>query len=439
MSIELLLALLLLFGNGFFVAVEFSVARLRPTQIGEWERARRPGAKSVRHAVDHVDAYLAACQLGITICSLGLGALGEPAFEHLIEPLVGENAEIFGIAVAVALSFILITVLHVVVGELSPKSLAIARTGPTALVLAPPMRVFYIVFRPLVDLFNWMGNLLLKPFGIPSAAEAGHAPHSEDELRELLRESAKEGLIDSEESRYSENVLLFGDRRAREVMTPRPDVDQLTTDDSLQDAVRRTVETGHTRLPLCRPEGGLDAAVGVVNAKDLLKVVGGDAPVCSLEELARPISRESESILIDELLREMRRERVHLVLVLDEHGTAVGIVTLEDIIEEIVGDIEDEFDPDNDDGIRAEPGGLVIDGQASIRDVAERLGVDVADPHEATIGGLVVERLGRVPDAGEWVEVEGRRAQVVRAGEATIDELLFPEPGREQDGAEAGG
>ncbi len=426
MSIELLFALLLLVGNGFFVAVEFSVARLRPTQIGEWERERRPGAKSARHAVEHIDAYLAACQLGITICSLGLGALGEPAFEHIIEPIVGDESELFGVAIAVGLSFILITVLHVVVGELSPKSLAIARTGPTALALAPPMRLFYFLTKPLVDLFNWMGNLLLRPFGIPSAAEAGHAPHSEDELRELLRESAEEGLIADEESRYSENVLLFGDLRAREVMTPRPDVDILTTDESLADAVRRTVDTGHTRLPLCRPDAGLDGALGVVNAKDLLKVVGGAQAECSLDDLARPIAKVSESLLIDELLRDMRRERVHLVLVLDEHGTAVGIVTLEDVIEEIVGEIEDEFDLDRNDRVRDVDGALVVEGQASIRDVADRLGVEVDDPHEATIGGLVLERLGRLPDVGETIEVEGRSAEVTRVGEATIDELRFP-------------
>jgi CBS domain containing-hemolysin-like protein len=248
-GIELVLALLLLAGNAFFVAVEFSVARLRPTQIAQFERERRPGAKAARHAVEHIDAYLAACQLGITICSLGLGALGEPAFEDLIEPLLGEGAVVGGVALSVAVSFLLITVLHVVVGELSPKSLAIARTAQTALLLAPPMRVFYLVTRPLVDVFNWMGNILLKPFGIPPASEAGHAPHSEDELRELLRESSRQGLIEREEARFTENVLLFGDRRAREVMRPRRDVDVVRTDESLEDAARKAIASG------CRSSG----------------------------------------------------------------------------------------------------------------------------------------------------------------------------------------
>ena len=424
MSIELVLALALLAGNGFFVAVEFSIARLRPTQVADFEKAGRPGARSVRHAVEHIDAYLAACQLGITICSLGLGALGEPAFEHLLEPLIGEESRVAGVALAVAVSFTLITVLHVVLGELSPKSLAIARTGPTALVLAPPMRLFYFLTKPLVDLFNWMGNLVLKPFGVPSAAEAGHAPHSEDELRELLRESSEQGLLGREEAAFSENVLLFGDRRAREVMKPRPDVDTVRVDASLEEAARRAIESGHTRLPLVEPESGLDAAVGVVNAKDVLGAVVADDDA-TLVSLARPVVRVPESMLIDELLRELRRERQHLALVVDEHGTCVGLVTLEDVLEEIVGEIEDETDAREDDLVRRVDGVLVVDGHAPVRLVAEHLGIDVNHVHEATIGGLVVERLGRLPDEGEQVEVEGRVAEVTRVGEAVVEELRF--------------
>lgn len=424
MTVELGLALFLLLGNGFFVAVEFSVARLRPGQVLEWERERRPGAKSARHAIDRIDAYLAACQLGITICSLGLGALGEPAFEHLLEPLLGENATIGGVAVSVLVAFVLITVLHVVVGELSPKSLAISRTGPTAIRVVPVMRVFYISTRPLVDSFNWLGNLLLRPFGIPPAREAGHAPHSELELRELLRQSAREGLLDLEESRIGENALVYGDRRAREVMTARPEVDFLTSGETLGDAVRRVDETGRTRLPLCPAERGLDDAVSVVHAKDLLAAVAGGTDV-PLDRLARPLPRVSDSTLIDEVLRHLRREHQHVALVVDEHGTAVGVVTLEDILEEIVGEIEDEFDVEANDLLRRENGLLIVDGRAPIRLVAEALGVGLDETHEATIGGLIVERLGRVPTIGEHVEVQGRRAEVTEVGEAVIRELRF--------------
>jgi magnesium and cobalt exporter, CNNM family len=225
MAPELLLAAGLVLTNAFFVAAEFAIARLRPTQVDDLVNQRRPGAKSAKHAVTHIDSYLAACQLGITLASLGLGAVGEPAFHDLLEPVFGDGATIIGFGVASAIAFLTITVLHVVLGELAPKSAAIARTVPIALVLAPPLRAFYLATKPVVDLFNWLGNLVLRPFGIPPASEAGHAPHSEDELRTLLRESREGGLIEREEERLSEAALVFGDRRAREVMTPRPDIE----------------------------------------------------------------------------------------------------------------------------------------------------------------------------------------------------------------------
>ena len=186
MMADLVIAGALVLANAFFVASEFALARLRPTQLSELERERRRGAGSLRHAVEHLDAYLAACQLGITIASIGLGVVGESAFEKLLEPVLGADAEVAGVAVAAALAFALITVLHVVAGELAPKSVAISRTLETSLRVAPAMRVFYLATKPLVDLFNGLGNLVLRPFGIPPAREAGHAPHSEQELLELL-------------------------------------------------------------------------------------------------------------------------------------------------------------------------------------------------------------------------------------------------------------
>jgi magnesium and cobalt exporter, CNNM family len=205
MLLDLLVALALLFANALFVASEFALARLRPTQVAELERERRVGARSLRHAAAHLDAYLAACQLGITIASIGLGVVGETAFEELLAPLLGPEAELAGIALGAALAFALITLLHVVVGELAPKSVAISRTTDTPLRVVPAMRVFYLATKPLVDLFNGLGNLLLRPFGIPPAREVGHAPHSEGELLELLAESREHGLIDGRRA-----VLVVG-------------------------------------------------------------------------------------------------------------------------------------------------------------------------------------------------------------------------------------
>jgi CBS domain containing-hemolysin-like protein len=432
------LALLLVAANAFFVAVEFGLARLRPTQAAEFVRERRPGSKAVQHAVEHIDSYLSACQLGITICSLGLGALGEPAFHDALEPLLGDAAEVAGIGVASALAFAIITTLHVVVGELAPKSAAIARTPPIVLALTPPMRAFYLATKPLVDLLNALGNLVLKPFGIPPASEAGHQPHSEDELRLLLRESSRQGTIGVEEQELSEAALVFGDLRAREVMKPRAEVAYVLTTDSPRRVAERVIETGHTRLPLCEPEGGLDAAVGVINAKDLLPIgLRPDADI-DLRSVARPIAHVSESARVDRVLRDMRRERRHIALVHDEHGTVVGLITLEDVLEELVGEIEDEFDPEAREPIRVEGDTIVIEGSAPARDVAERLGFELEGHHETTIGGYLSEELGRVPRPGEEVALHGRRFKVLGVDETRVTALaLVSDGGDDDDGAGA--
>jgi CBS domain containing-hemolysin-like protein len=422
MALELVVAMVLVVANGFFVATEFAIARLRPTQVADFERAGRPGAKSVRHAVDHIDAYLAACQLGITLASIGLGVAGKPAFEALLDPLLG-GVSVFGaLVLSAAVAFGIITLLHVVVGELAPKSLAIARTSETVLLVAPPMRAFYLVTKPLVDLFNWMGNLLLRPFGVPPASEAGHAPHSEEELRILLRQSSDEGEIDAEGRLFTENILSLGDRRARDVMVPRPEVDYVTVDSDRCSVARRAVETGHTRLPVCEPEGGLEAPVGVINAKDLLAAMLDERDV-GLRELARPLVRVPEAIEIDELLKELRRERHHIALVADEHGTTVGLLTLEDILEEIVGEIEDEFDPEPAEWIHRNGDSVTVEGMAPLRMVERELGLEISDAHEATIGGYLLQELGHVPQVGEALELGGMRVEVLGVAGAQVAEL----------------
>jgi len=428
MAIELIVAIGLVLANGFFVASEFAIARLRPTQVEEFERAGRPGAASVRHAVDHIDAYLAACQLGITVASLGLGVVGEPVFEELFHGVLGDAAPIAGFGLSAVLAFALITLLHVVVGELSPKSLAIARTSSTVLWVAPPMRLFYLLTKPLVDLFNGLGNLLLKPFGIPPAREAGHAPHSEEELRAIMRESRSEGLIDLDDQKLTENVFAFGDRRVREVMTPRGEIDSLSTEDDLGTAIGRAIETGHTRLPLGSSSAGLDGPVGMIHAKDLLPA-RADGEDRSLAELARPLDRVAESALISEVLRELRRRHRHLALVADEHGTTTGLVTLEDVLEELVGEIEDEFDLEQEAGVRREGRDLLVPGSLPLRDLARELGIEVDDPHEATVGGHVVEELGRVPEPGETLELDGFRIDVLESDGPLVRSLrLRPLP-----------
>jgi len=421
LDFSLIVAAVLVLANGFFVAVEFAAARARPTQIRELVEARKPGAKSAQHVVSHLDAYLSACQLGITMASLGLGAVGEPAFHDLLEPVLGDSASIAGFGLASAIAFLTITTLHVVIGELSPKSLALSRTAPVLLALGPPMRGFYYATKPLVDAFNWMGNMLLKPFGVPPASEAGHQPHSESELRELLQQSSREGLIDPEEQQLSEAALLFGDLRAREVMRPRGDIDYVTTADSPHEIARRAVESGRTRLPVCEPEGELESAKSVINAKDLLPVVLGDGG--AREVVRRPLAHVAESARVDEVLRKMRAERVHVGLVHDEHGTVVGLLTMEDILEELVGEIEDEFDPHDRELIREEGGVLRVDGAAPVRLLGELLGFEPESHHETTVSGYVSDILARVPDPGETVELHANRLRVEEVDGTRITEI----------------
>jgi len=427
MILGISIALLLVVANGFFVATEFAIARIRPTQLQAFEEEGRAGASSLRHAVTHLDAYLAACQLGITISSIGLGFVGKPAFETLLEPVTTPLGDATGIAaygISFFFAFALVTLLHVVFGELAPKSMAISRNTRTALAVALPMRIFYIAMKPLVDTFNWMGNMVLKPFGIPPASEAAFAPHSEAELRELLRHSVQEGLLDPSDLLYAENIFEFGDRRVRQIMVPRLEVDFVTTDQTLRDAAECSTRTGHTRLPLCPPDSGLDGAIGAVNSKDILRAVRA-AEEPPLVQLARPIERVSESMHIDRLLTHLRAGRHHVALVVDEHGTAVGLVSLEDVIEEIVGEIEDEFDPRAKELLVERDGYLIVAGSAPLHAVAERLGIELEDSHEATIGGHVLELLGRLPEPAETVDIDGRAAQVLSTKDGRIVELQF--------------
>jgi CBS domain containing-hemolysin-like protein len=421
-ELGLIAAVALVAANAFFVGSEFSIARLRPTQAADFVREGRAGAKSAQHAVEHIDAYLSACQLGITISSLGLGAVGEPAFHHLLEPIFGEEARIVGFGLASAVAFLIITVAHVVLGELAPKSAAIARTAPLALVLAPPMRAFYIATKPFVDLFNAMGNLVLKPFGIPPASEAALAPHSEEELRQLLRDSREGGLLEADETRLSEAALVFGDLRAREVMRPRHEIDVVTVADSIEEMVETAMRTGRTRLPLTEADGSLDDSIGVINVKDLLPLAVGRE--VEPRSVARQLSRVAEGTRVDRVLRDMRGHGRHLALVVDEHGTVTGLLTLEDVLEELVGEIDDEFDTASEQLVEHDGAEVRIDGRAPVRLVARELGLDVEVAGEATVSGHVIEQLGRVPKPGELVEIDGGRLEVVVSEGTHISRLV---------------
>lgn len=430
-------ALLLLVGNAFFVAVEFSITRARPTMVDDLLAEGARGAKALKHGVDHIDNYLSACQLGITICSIGLGVTAEPLLSHAFEDLFGEGGTVLGIAsttIAFILAYGLVSMAHVVLGELAPKSWAIVRTRQVGVTLMPLMRVFYTLTRPLVDFFNLLGNLVLRPFGIPPASEAEGEPHSEAELKKLIAESERRGLLEPEELAFAEGVFSFGDHRVREVMVPRTSVGTLSSTDSIREAALAAAESGHRRLPLCDPGRGLDEPLGVVNLSDLTRALAGSREV-RLSELARPLYEVSDGTLLDDLLEDLRDDRQELALVRDEHGTAVGVISLEDVIEQILGDIRDEFDPPREEQFERTAAGLLIDGDARVEVLSRELGLELGEVRAATVGGWLVERVGSAPGAGEEVELDGFRFRVEAREGPRIESLLVgPGSAREDRG-----
>ena len=396
----LLLGLLLVGLNGFFVAAEFALVKVRPTQIDPYVALGQRRARIARHMIRHLDAYLSATQLGITLSSLALGWIGEPAFAWLIEPLVRQFTEDPKVlhSIALTVSFLTISILHIVLGELAPKSVAIRKSEATTLLIALPLFVFYKLTFPAIWLLNHMANALLRVFGIAPVSE-GELAHDEEELR-LLLSSTPASHISSQKRELLDNIFELSHRMARQIMLPRQDVIYLSTTRTLSENLRIARRSGHTRFPLC--EGDLDHVVGLIHIKDLFR---RDRPLNSLKEVARDIAFVPETLELDRLLKRMRTERFHLAAVIDEYGGVSGVVTLEDVIEEIVGPIQDEFDIENPELQEQGDGVYVVSGGMLVEDLEEALGVEFSKRDEDTIGGVVLSELGRNPAEGDRVEL----------------------------------
>ncbi|HET9436816.1 MAG TPA: hemolysin family protein [Gaiellaceae bacterium] len=437
LGLEIALALALVAANGFFVATEFAIARIRTTHVNELEAAGRAGARSLRHAVEHLDAYLAACQLGITISSIGLGVVGKPAFEQLLEPITGELGN-WSYAVSFAAAFGIVTLLHVVLGELSPKSLAIARNTRTALAVAPPMRFFYLMTKPFVDFFNLLGNLVLKPFGVPPAREVGHTPHSENELRELLRQSLDQGLLQLSDVEFTEGVFTFGDRRVEEIMVPRPDIVMLPADLSGEECLEAILASPHTRLPVSGES--LDDIVGILHVRDFFAAMHERGlENIRAGDIVRAPHVVPETKDLASLLGEFRRAKQHMAIVVDEYGGVQGLVTLEDLLEEIIGDIEDEYDTPDDEIEQLDDSRALVHGTYSIQQFNERFGQTLPSDDFHTVGGLVFGALGRQAEPGDEAQSDGITFQVVEVDGPRIERLLavLPPPAEEPADADA--
>ncbi|HVT58090.1 MAG TPA: hemolysin family protein [Thermoanaerobaculia bacterium] len=401
----LLLGALLILLNGLFVAAEFALARLRPTQIsGELAKGRR--ARVTRHIVQHLDAFLSASQLGITLASLALGWIGQPAFSRIVEPAVvlvaGNNPHLVH-SVGLAVSFLFITMLHIVLGELTPKWIALRRSETTALWLAIPLFVFHRLTYPVIWVLNRAARGLLKLLGIAPPPEGA----DEAELRRLLA-SSHTSRVSEHKRELLDNVFELSHRVARQIMLPRQDVVYLSTARPLAENLRLVRRSGHTRFPLC--DGDLDHVIGLVHIKDLVR---RERPVADLREVVREIAFVPETLELDRLLKRMRSERFHLAAVIDEYGGVSGVVTMEDVIEEIVGQIHDEFDTEKPEISRAPDGSYQVSGSMLVEEVEEALGLELSERDEDTIGGVVFSELGRNPQVGDRVRLGPMTLEVI--------------------------
>jgi CBS domain containing-hemolysin-like protein len=403
-TVRIIAALLLVLLNGFFVAAEFALARARLTRLDQMSQDGIATADLAAHQVRQIDRYLAACQLGVTLASLALGWLGAPAFEAILRPpleRIGLGSATTAI-VAGVLAFAIITVLHVVVGELAPKNLAIQRAEATARTTARPLEAFRIVLGPVIHVLNGAANGLIRLAGIEPATPHELASTPED-LQRLIAEGEVGGTIEPAEADMLEGVFLLGERIARDVMTPRPEVADLAADTHLRDALHQALASRHSRFPVLGNDGV--GVIGVVQLSELARGLLELDEMADVRAVTGPALFVPETQLLDDLLRELQRRRTSLAVVLDEYGELSGLVTVEDIIEEIVGEIDDERD--RGPAIDTQPDGrFMVRGHVPLEDLADH-GVDVVDETVTSVGGLVFTRLGRLPRTGDSVTVDG--------------------------------
>jgi len=416
----LIITLLLVLANAFFVAAEFAIVKVRASQIELRAQAGSKSAKMVQRLITHLDEYLSATQLGITLASLGLGWVGEPIVARLIIGVMallgltsgGPSDEEFAHKLALPVGFVLITILHIVFGELAPKSLAIQRSEATALAIAYPLRVFYIVLRPAIALLNGMANLVLRAVGIEPASESEHY-HSGAELRLLLEQGREGGAIEESEHELIENVFEFRDKIVKEVMVPRLNIVALDIAAKPGDLIKFVVEEGYTRMPVY--ENSIDNIVGVVYSKDLITLLEHDTLII-LQDLLRPVYFVPETKPISELLREFQRRQIHMAIVVDEFGGTAGLVTMEDILEELVGEIQDEYDEELSGVEKVGDGVYLVNAALTISDVNEIIeGFQLPEGEDyTTIGGLVNKWFGHLPQADETYERDSVRMTVLK-------------------------
>jgi CBS domain containing-hemolysin-like protein len=378
--------------TAFFVASEFAIIRIRSSRIDQLIEEGNTSAISAKKIISNLDEYLSACQLGITITALVLGWLGESTIEGLLRPIFQSLhlSESLTHVLAIGIAFAAITFLHVVVGELAPKTLAIQKAEMITLVMSRPLILFYKVMYPIIWALNSSARITASMFGLKTVSE-NEIAHTEEELRIILSESYKSGEINQSEFKYVNKIFEFDNRIAKEVMVPRTEIVSLSKDDTLQTLLQVLQEEKFTRYPII--DGDKDHIIGLVNVKEMITDLVGNEnfSLQTLEKYTRPILRVIESIPIHDLLVKMQKDRVHMAVLMDEYGGTSGLVTVEDILEEIVGEIRDEFDMDEIPMIRKiKEHHYIIDSKVLVTEVNDLLGLEIDDEDIDTIGGWVL-------------------------------------------------
>ncbi|MCM3340360.1 hemolysin family protein [Paenibacillus sp. MER TA 81-3] len=399
-----LFAILILL-TGFFVATEFAIIKIRSSRVDQMVIEGRRNALAVKQVTSNLDGYLSACQLGITITALGLGWLGEPTMEKVLHPLFNYFALPVQVSsvLSFAIAFIVITFLHVVVGELAPKTLAIQKAEAISVLFVKPIIWFYKLMYPFIWMLNGSANAIIRLFGLKPAKEHEEA-HSEEELQIILNESYESGKINNTEYGYVSRIFAFDELHAKDIMVPRTDMVCLEVIDTVQDSISTIKREQYTRYPVI--QDSKDHVVGMVNTKQLFLQFEeiADAP---LSEVMHPVLSVSEAIPVKQLLKRMQQERVHIAILIDEFGGTSGMVTIEDILEEIVGDIRDEFDAEEKADIEyITEDQIIVDGKVLLSDINNMLGTDIESEDIDTIGGWLYDR---IPDSrkGSQYQIDG--------------------------------
>src|SRR5881296_3851983 len=422
--VKLMTVMALVLVNGFFVVAEFALVKIRDSQIKTLvdEGARR--AVLVKQIKDNLNAYLSACQVGITAASLGLGWLGEPFLARMLQPffaIAGIESTAVIKSISFTLAFSAITFLHIVLGEQAPKILAIRKSMAAALFVSAPLRWFYAIFKPAIWFLNAASNWVLgRVLHVKPIAE-GELAHSEEELRLIVRESEKSAEVTPLGRELVFNVLDLRDRVVRDIMTPRGEIVYLDLEDDFETNVKKAIESRHTRFPLCREN--LDNTIGLVHIKEFLQMMRDPHP--DLLKIKRDLVPVPEMMPLETLLKLFLTKHAHLALVVDEFGGTVGMVTLENVLEELVGDIQDEFDFEKEEFRKINANEFTVDGALGLYELNELAKLELESADVSTVGGYVTHLLGHLPKTGEQVKIGNYLVTVSQTDGRRVNQLHF--------------